>query len=108
MASLGDGANSAWQCTSSKPPACVQTRRCYLPFWQYYRAPVVIAHNTAALATLSPPPYVPRPLHPWSPQGHAYSVVNVKRVDRFTMVQLRNPWGERVVRGEGPAPEGHG
>lgn len=26
-------------------------------------------------------------------QGHAYTIVNVKRVDRFMLVQLRNPWG---------------
>ncbi|GIL81853.1 hypothetical protein Vretimale_1434 [Volvox reticuliferus] len=26
-------------------------------------------------------------------QGHAYAICNVKRVDRFQLVQLRNPWG---------------
>ncbi|GIL43768.1 hypothetical protein Vafri_1395 [Volvox africanus] len=26
-------------------------------------------------------------------QGHAYAICNVKRVDRYQLVQLRNPWG---------------
>jgi calpain-15 len=32
-------------------------------------------------------------------QGHAYSIVQVKEIDQFKLVKLRNPWGSFEWKG---------